>query len=50
MPYRGKRNMPANLRYTLEKLAEIRGLEFAEMERITEANSRLVFRIPVTVE
>jgi TatD DNase family protein len=50
MPFRGKRNTPANLRYTLEKLAEIRGLEFAEMERITEANSRLVFRIPVTVE
>jgi TatD DNase family protein len=46
MPFRGKRNTPAYVRHTLEKLAEIRGLEFEEMERITENNSRFVYQLP----
>lgn len=50
VPFRGKRNTPAYVRFTLQKLAEIRGLSFEEMERITEANSRLVYNIPVPVE
>ena len=50
LPHRGKRNTPAFVRFTLEKLAEIRGLSFTEMERITEANARLVYKIPDTVE
>jgi TatD DNase family protein len=45
IPFRGKRNTPAYVRFTLLKLAEIRGLDFEEMERITEANSRFVYQI-----
>ncbi len=50
VPFRGKRNTPGFVRFTLLKLAEIRGLNFEEMERITEANSRFVYSIPFTVE
>jgi TatD DNase family protein len=46
IPFRGKRNTPAFVRYTLEKLAELRGLDFEAMERITEENSRFVYQIP----
>ncbi len=46
VPNRGKRNRPAWVRYTLEVLAQVRGLEFAEMERITEANARAVYGLP----
>jgi TatD DNase family protein len=47
MPFRGKRNTPAYVRFTLLKLAEIRGLEFEEMERITDTNSRLIYQLPI---
>jgi TatD DNase family protein len=43
MPNRGKRNRPAWVRHTLEFLGELRGLEFAEIEAITEANARAVY-------
>jgi TatD DNase family protein len=46
MPFRGKRNTPGYVRFTLEKLAELRGLSFEEMESITDQNSRLVYRMP----
>jgi TatD DNase family protein len=46
VPNRGKRNHPAWVRYTLEVLAQVRGLEFAEMERITEENARAVYGLP----
>jgi TatD DNase family protein len=45
IPFRGKRNTPAYVRYTLLKLAEIRGLDFEEMEQITERNSRIVYQL-----
>jgi TatD DNase family protein len=45
MPYRGKRNRPAYVRYTLETLAQVRGLGFVEMERITEENARDVYNL-----
>lgn len=45
MPFRGKKNRPAYVRYTLETLASLRGLEFLEMERITEANARAAYGI-----
>ena len=50
LPHRGKRNTPAFVRFTLQKLAEIRGLSFQDMEQITEQNSKIVYRIPDTVE
>ena len=46
VPHRGKRNRPAFVRHTLETLAAVRGLTFAEMEAITEANARAVYGLP----
>ncbi|WP_114314035.1 TatD family hydrolase [Thermus caldifontis] len=43
-PHRGKRNLPHRVRHTLEKLAEVRGLPFGEMEAITDANAERCFR------
>ena len=45
-PYRGKRNEPAFVVKTLEKLAELRGVEPARMASLTAANTRRLFRIP----
>ncbi len=46
LPHRGKRNKPEFVRFTLEKLAEIRGLGFEEMEQITEQNAIKVYQLP----
>ena len=43
VPYRGKTNEPAYTAYTLSKLAEIRGLTIAEMDRITTDNTVLLY-------
>jgi TatD DNase family protein len=45
IPFRGKPNRPEFVRQTLETLAMVRKLEFAEIERITSANARVVYRI-----
>ncbi len=44
-PYRGKRNESSYLLLVLEKLAQIYGLETAEVARITTANSKDIFGI-----
>ncbi len=44
VPMRGKKNEPAFVRYTLETMAAVRGLEFQEMERISDENARRLFR------
>ncbi|HHU61350.1 MAG: TatD family hydrolase [Bacillota bacterium] len=44
-PHRGKRNEPAYLLYTAEKLAEISGHTLEEIARITEENTRKFFRL-----
>ncbi|MDF1579855.1 MAG: YchF/TatD family DNA exonuclease [Desulfuromonadales bacterium] len=43
--FRGKRNEPAYLRYTAEKLAEIKGLSLADISRITSLNAYRLFGI-----
>lgn len=44
-PKRGKRNEPAFIRYTGEKLAENLGISFSEMDEITSRNARNLFQL-----
>lgn len=44
-PKRGRRNEPAFLHYTCEKVAGIRGLEPAEVAAATRANARRFYRL-----
>jgi len=38
MPYRGKRNEPSNTRFTLQKIAEIKKIDFEKAAKITTDN------------
>jgi TatD DNase family protein len=42
-PVRGKPNQPANVTHTARHVAELRGLEYGELERTVEANAARVF-------
>jgi TatD DNase family protein len=42
-PVRGKPNQPANVVMTAERLAEVRGVPYGDLERIVEANAARVF-------
>jgi TatD DNase family protein len=44
-PLRGKRNQPDYVRYTAEKIAEILGISYKEVARITCENARKFFLI-----
>jgi TatD DNase family protein len=41
-PVRGKRNEPANVVHTAEHIAELRGIDYDELERTVEANAARV--------
>jgi len=43
VPYRGKRNEPAHLRITAEKVAELKGLTLDDVARITTRNAETLF-------
>ena len=45
VPHRGKRNEPAYVRITAEKIAELKGLSLEDVGRITSLNSRNLFRL-----
>jgi TatD DNase family protein len=45
MPFRGKRNEPAYVKITASKIAEVKGLSFDEVARITSRNAKTVFRL-----
>ncbi len=45
LPYRGKSNEPARVRYVVEKLAQINEMDIEEMARITVENTRRFFGI-----
>ena len=45
IPYRGKRNEPKFVRYTLEKVAELKEITFEEAEKITEENTLKFYNI-----
>jgi TatD DNase family protein len=42
-PMRGKPNQPANVVATAERLAEVRGVAYGELERTVEANAARIF-------
>lgn len=42
-PFRGKRNDSSYMKYTIEKIAEIRGTTFEHIEQITENNAKRLF-------
>ncbi|EYB69316.1 TatD-related deoxyribonuclease [Deinococcus phoenicis] len=46
VPRRGKPNRPGYMRHTLDFIAGLRGMEAAELERLTDANTRRVYRLP----
>jgi TatD DNase family protein len=45
VPMRGKRNDSRNLRYVIEKIAEVKGLAPEEVERLTWENGKRLFGI-----
>ncbi len=49
-PFRGRRNEPAYLEYTLKRIAEIRGISFEDIVRITSLNAKRLFTIGVIPE
>lgn len=45
VPYRGKRSEPVYVKFVAEKIAEIKELSIEEVELVTTANARKLFRI-----
>ncbi|HUT97652.1 MAG TPA: TatD family hydrolase [bacterium] len=45
-PHRGKRNEPAYVRLTAERVAELHGAGLGEIAPVTTANARRLFRLP----
>jgi len=45
VPYRGKRNEPAYVKYTAEKVGQILGLTLVEISKITTSNAFKLFKI-----
>ena len=45
VPYRGRRNEPAYVRYVAEKVAEVKGIEVEECARVTTETARVFFGI-----
>jgi len=43
IPMRGKKNEPSFIKYTLQKLSEIKNIEFSELEKITNKNFERLF-------
>lgn len=48
VPYRGKTNRPAYVRFVCDKIAELRGIPAAEVERVTDLTCRKLFRLVET--
>lgn len=45
VPFRGQVNQPAYVRYTLRKLAELRGISGSETEAVTDRTTRKLYRL-----
>lgn len=44
-PHRGKRNEPAYVEFVARKIAELRGIDFEEVARVTTENAKTLFKI-----
>jgi len=44
-PHRGKRNEPAYVKYVAEKIAQIKGITVAEVEKVTTENAKKLFNL-----
>lgn len=47
-PHRGSSNEPARVRFTAERLAEVRRMSLEELGRVTTENARRMFALPPT--
>ncbi len=47
VPQRGKRNEPALIRFTAQKIAELQGVTLDDIERVTARNARDLFGLPI---
>lgn len=45
VPFRGKQNEPAYIKYTAEEIAKIREVDLTHIEEITSANAERIFKI-----
>ena len=45
-PFRGKRNEPLYVKHTAEKIAQLRQLDFKQLEKATSANTTGLFSLP----
>ena len=43
VPFRGKRNESSYIRYTAEKLSELKGVSFEKTDAVTTANAKIMF-------
>jgi TatD DNase family protein len=43
VPFRGKPNEPARVKHVVEKIAELKGVTYEEVARVTRANAQKVF-------
>jgi TatD DNase family protein len=50
VPYRGKVNQPAYVRYVRDKIAELRGITADEVEKVTDRNCQKMYRLVETFE
>ena len=46
-PFRGKRNEPAYVEYIAKKIAEIKGVDFSEVQKVTNTNAKELFNLPL---
>ena len=44
-PYRGQRNEPLYVKEVAKKLAEIKGVSYDEIDRVTSENARRIFKL-----
>lgn len=44
-PLRGKRNIPANVKFVAQKVADVKEIDFKEIEKITRENAERIFKI-----